>query len=159
MEAAQEEQVFTARPSSSGRLHVEGTKLVDEAGQTAVLRGVSTHGLTWFPDFINKALFQQISQQWNANLIRLAMYSSLYCDGREEESLKLLREGIEAAIAADMYVIVDWHILEDGNPNDHLEEAKAFFGQIASEYADVPNLLFEICNEPNGGTGWTDILT
>ena len=158
MEAAQTEKVFTARPSSSGRLHVEGTKLVDEAGQTAVLRGVSTHGLTWFPDFINEALFQQISTEWNANLIRLAMYSSLYCDGRKEENLTLLRKGIEAAIAADMYVIVDWHILEDGNPNDHLEEAKAFFEQIASEYADVPNLLFEICNEPNGGTGWTDIL-
>lgn len=152
-------EALTARPSQNGRLHVEGTKLVDEAGQTVVLRGVSTHGLTWFPDFINESLFCQISTEWNANLIRLAMYSSQYCGGHKEESLTLLRKGIDAAIAADMYVIVDWHMLEDGNPNDHVEEAKAFFELIASEYADAPNLLFEICNEPNGDTDWSDVLT
>ena len=32
--------VLTARPSVSGRLHVEGTKLADETGQAVVLRGV-----------------------------------------------------------------------------------------------------------------------
>ena len=156
--SAQTEQVITARPSANGRLHVEGTKLTDEAGRAVVLRGVSTHGLTWFPGFINEPLFQRISTEWNGNLIRLAMYSSLYCGGCAEESLTLLRKGIDAAIAADMYVLVDWHILKDGNPNEHVKEAKQFFEQIASEYADVPNLLFEICNEPNGDAGWGDIL-
>ena len=124
---AQNEKTITARPSVNGRLHVEGTKLMDEAGQTVVLHGVSTHGLTWFPDFINETLFRQISTEWNANLIRLAMYASQYCDGYKEESLTLMRKGIDAAIAADMYVVVDWHILEYGNPNDQSEEAKAFF--------------------------------
>jgi len=157
-EAAEAEKTITARPSVSGRVHVEGTKLKDEAGRTVALRGVSTHGLTWFPEFIDEALFRQISTEWNANLIRLAMYASQYCGGYEEESLRLVRKGIDAAIAADMYVIVDWHILEDGNPNAHVEEAKDFFAQIASDYADVPNLLFEICNEPNGETDWSDIL-
>ena len=157
-DAAQAQKALTARPSENGRLHVEGTKLADEAGRTVALRGVSTHGLTWFPDFVNEALFRQISSEWNANLVRLAMYASQYCDGYQEESLTLLRKGIDAAIASDMYVIVDWHILEYGNPNEHVEEAKAFFELIASEYADVPNLLFEICNEPNGDTSWTDIL-
>lgn len=157
-DAAQTEKAFTARPSVNGKLHVEGTKLVDEAGHTVALHGVSTHGLTWFPAFINESLFKQISTEWNLNLIRLAMYSSQYCGGYEEESLQLLRKGIEAAIAADLYVVVDWHILEDGDPNEHAQEAAAFFEQIASEYADVPNLLFEICNEPNGKTDWSDVL-
>ena len=156
--AAPAEEVSVARPSSTGRLHVAGTTLADEAGQTVVLRGVSTHGLTWFPDFISESLFRQVSTEWNGNLVRLAMYSSQYCDGYEEENLALLRKGIDAAIAADMYVLVDWHILEDGNPNRHVEQAKQFFAQIASEYADVPNLLFEICNEPNGETAWSDVL-
>ena len=157
-EAPQEESAVTARPSVNGRLHVDGTKLKDEAGRTVALRGVSTHGLTWFPEFVDDALFQQISTEWNANLVRLVMYVSQYCGGEEEKSLTLLRKGIEAARAADMYVIVDWHILEDGNPNSRVQEAKTFFEQIASEYADVPNLLFEICNEPNGETDWSDIL-
>lgn len=157
-DAAQTEEAFLARPSVSGRLRAEGTKLVDEAGQTVVLRGVSTHGITWFPDFINESLFKRVSTEWNANLIRLAVYSSQYCNGYDEESLRLLEKGIEAARAADMYVVVDWHILEDGDPNEHAQEAVAFFEQIAAEYADVPNLLFEICNEPNGEADWSDIL-
>ncbi len=152
------EEFFTARPSVSGQLHVEGTMLVDEKGEAVQLRGVSTHGLTWFPDMICENLFQYLSGDWNANLIRLAMYSAEYCNGKEEESLALMKKGIDLAVANDMYVLVDWHILEDNDPNHHLEEALAFFDQISSEYAGVPNLIFEICNEPNGDTQWSDIM-
>ena len=151
-------EVQTARPSVSGRLHVEGTHLADEAGVAVQLRGVSTHGLTWFPQFIDEDLFAQLAGDWNCNLVRLAMYSQVYCDGGEEESLDLMRKGIDAAIAADLYVLVDWHILEDADPNQNLQAAAAFFDIIASEYADCPNLLFEICNEPNGKTSWGDVL-
>ena len=62
-----------------------------------------------------------------------------------------------AAAAADMYVIVDWHILKDGNPLDHIEEASEFFRMISEKYKDCPNILYEICNEPNGDTTWADI--
>ena len=152
------EPVETARPSANGRLRVEGAQLVDEAGQAVQLRGVSTHGLTWYPQFIDGDLFAEVSRDWNCNLVRLAMYSTVYCGGGAEESLELLRKGIEAAIAADMYALVDWHILEDADPNQNAEAAAAFFDLIASEYADCPNLLFEICNEPNGKTSWGDVL-
>ena len=54
-------------------------------------------------------------------------------------------------------MIIDWHILSDNNPNIHLEEAKAFFAEISAKYADADNVLYEICNEPNGGTAWGDI--
>ena len=39
-------EILTARPSMNGRLHVEGTQLVDENGTAVQLRGISTHGLT-----------------------------------------------------------------------------------------------------------------
>ena len=144
----------TARPSVNGRLHVEGTQLVDAAGKAVQLRGVSTHGLTWFPDFLNESLFGQLSADWNCSLIRLAMYSEQYCGPEGEESLALMRKGIDLAIRSDLYVLVDWHILKDGDPNENREAAAAFFDRIAAEYADCPNLIFEICNEPNGGTDW-----
>ena len=150
-----------ARPETNGALHVSGTSLVDENGNPVVLQGVSTHGLTWFPDVINETLFDEISSDWNANLIRLAMYSQIYCknDSEKEESLNLLEKGIEYAIQADMYVIVDWHILEDANPMDNLGQAVEFFQYIAGKYANDPHILFEICNEPNSGTTWEDIKT
>ena len=148
-----------ARPSENGRLRVEGTQLTDASGNAVQLRGVSTHGLVWYPNMVSENLFRQVSEDWGGNLIRLAMYSEDYCADEDlrDKSLALVRKGIDAAIAADMYVIVDWHIMNDSDPNEHKEEAKAFFDRIASEYADSPNLIFEICNEPNGDTTWADV--
>ena len=146
-----------ARPSINGKLHVQGIDLYDEGGNPVILRGASTHGLAWFPQFINNKLFKQLSSEWNANLIRLAMYSNDYVHGDRKKNLEILHKGIEYAIANDMYVIVDWHILEDNNPHENLAEAIGFFNQIAKEYANVPNVIFEICNEPNGDCTWEDI--
>ena len=146
-----------ARPSTSGKLHVVGTELYDENGKLVMLRGPSTHGLTWYPQYVNKKLFHQMSTEWNTNLIRLAMYSDDYVNGDREKNLEILRRGVEYAIASDMYVMVDWHILTDNNPNENLAEAIAFFNQMAKEYANVPNVIFEICNEPNGDCTWEDV--
>ena len=56
-----------------------------------------------------------------------------------------------------MYVIIDWHILSDGNPNQHTGEAVDFFSRMAAKYAGLGNVLYEICNEPNGGVQWPEI--
>ena len=148
---------MVARPSINGKLHVEGTGLFDERGNQVVLKGASTHGLTWFPQYVNNNLFRQLSREWNTNLIRLAMYSYDYVNGDREKNLEILRKGVEYAIANDMYVMVDWHILIDNNPNDNLAEAINFFNMMAKEYANIPNVIFEICNEPNGDCTWEDI--
>ena len=157
--AAAPGEVLTARPSVNGHLHVEGTQLVDENGTAVQLRGISTHGLTWYPAYLNESLFRQISEDWNCSLLRLPMYSEIYCENEKNraDSLSLLRKGIDLALAQDMYVLVDWHILEDKDPNQHIDQAVRFFDMISSEYADVPNLIYEICNEPNGETGWTEV--
>ncbi len=146
-----------ARPSVNGALHVEGTHLVDEAAERVVLRGVSTHGLTWFPQFDDESVFRQLSEGWNSNLIRLAMYSTEYCNGKKNESLDLAIRGVDAAIVADMYVLVDWHVLGDKDPNVYAEEAADFFDFMTRRYSGVPNVIYEICNEPNGDTKWEDV--
>ncbi len=150
-------EVINARPSVNGKLHVQGTDLFDEHGNQVVLKGPSTHGLTWFPQFVNNGLFHQLSREWNTNLIRLAMYSDDYVNGDRKKNLEILRKGVQYAIENDMYVMVDWHILIDNNPNENLAEAINFFNMMAREYADVPNVIFEICNEPNGDCTWEDI--
>ena len=149
--------VINARPSINGKLHVEGTNLFDEHGNQVVIKGASTHGLTWFPQYVNTNLFRQLSREWNTNLIRLAMYSYDYVHGDREKNLEILRKGVQYAIENDMYVMVDWHILIDNNPNENLAEAINFFNMMAKEYANVPNVIFEICNEPNGDCTWEDI--
>lgn len=144
-----------------GPLQVVGTKLCDSSGNPVQLRGVSTHGLAWFPDYVNEALFQELHEQWNANVVRLAMYTAEYggyCTGGDKERLKqLVRDGVEYASNQNMYVIIDWHILSDGDPNTYKSQAEEFFREMSAEFADRENVLYEICNEPNGGTSWSRV--
>lgn len=144
-----------------GALKVIGANLCDSAGNPVQLRGVSTHGLAWFPDYVDEALFQELHEQWNVNVVRLAMYTAEYggyCTGGDKGQLKqLIRDGVEYASNQNMYVIIDWHILSDGDPNTYKEEAKSFFGELSAEFADRENVLYEICNEPNGGTSWSRV--
>lgn len=152
-----------ARPSQNGALSVKGTQLVDEKGQAVQLRGISTHGIAWFPDFVNQDAVTQLSKDWGANLFRIAMYTDEnggYCTDGDKEKLKaLVTDGVEYAKQADMYVIVDWHILHDSNPLTHKAEALQFFKEMTEKLKGEKHVLYEICNEPNSGCSWEDIKT
>lgn len=146
-----------------GTLHVEGTKLCDKKGNTVQLRGVSTHGLSWYPQYVNDKCFKELHDKWGANVVRLAMYTADYngyCtgDAKNRKALKdLVKKGVKLADKYHMYVIVDWHILSDCNPKQNQKAAKAFFKDMSKELKRYDNVLYEICNEPNGGTSWKDI--
>lgn len=144
-----------------GKLSVKGTDIVDKNGTMYQLKGVSTHGIAWFPDYVNKECFKTFRDDWGANLIRLAMYTHEnggYCSGGDKEYLKgLVDDGVNYATELGMYVIVDWHILHDLNPQVNKEEAKKFFQEMSAKYKDYDNVIYEICNEPNGGTTWADV--
>lgn len=150
-----------AAPSVTGELRVEGSRLVGEDGRPVQLRGVSTHGLAWYPGYVNETLFKELRSDWGASVVRLAMYteeSGGYCtDGDRGRLEDLVAAGVEAAAEADLYTIVDWHVLAEGDPNAHLDEAKDFFGRMAERLGDRPNVIYEICNEPNGDTSWDDV--
>lgn len=137
-----------------GKLHVDGTNLTDANNEVFQLRGVSTHGLQWYPQYINSACFKTLYEDMNINVIRLAMYtddSSGY--PKKKASLeKLMRKGIDLATDLGIYVIVDWHDLSDGDPNAHIDEAKRFFTEISHEYQNYTNIIYEVCNEPNGSS-------
>ena len=148
-----------ARPSSCGKLQVTGGKLCSEQGGPVMLRGVSLNGLITSESFLNEQLFQELSEDVGVNLFRLPMYTYGvgvvgYCtNGDKERHKKDVEKGVELAKREDMYVIIDWHILSDGDPNTHLDEAKLFFAEMAEKYSGYDNVLYEICNEPNG-VGW-----
>lgn len=150
-----------AVPSACGALSVKGTQLVDENGNPVQLRGISTHGLAWFPSYVNQDAFQQFRQDWNVNVMRLAMYTHEnggYCtDGNKDDLKDLIHRGVQYATDNDMYVIIDWHVLQDQNPNRYKEEAKKFFEEMSGRYQDNNNVIYEICNEPNGGVSWSDV--
>jgi endoglucanase len=59
--------------------------------------------------------------------------------------MKLMNCVIDKAISEGIYVLIDWH---DHNAELHLEESKAFFAVMARKYSGVPNVIYEIFNEP-----------
>lgn len=148
-----------------GRLNVKGTKLVDQYGKEIQIQGVSTHGINWDvgKPYVNYQSFQNLRDEWGVNCIRIAMYTQEYngyCVTDEREKKDLL-ETIDSAVKytkkLGMYIIIDWHVLSDQNPLKYKKEAKEFFRLMSKKYGKYKNVIFEICNEPNGATTWNDI--
>ncbi|MFZ5985651.1 MAG: carbohydrate-binding domain-containing protein [Bacillota bacterium] len=143
------------KPSAAGALQVlevNGVKqLCDKTGKPIQLRGMSTHGLQWFPEIINNNAFEALSKDWESNVIRLAMYvgESGYASNPAVIKQRVI-DGIDLAIANDMYVIVDWHVHAPGDPNAEVYSgAKDFFDEISTLYPNNPNIIYELANEPN----------
>ncbi len=146
-----------------GPLHVEDTALCNSEGEPVRLTGVSSHNVSWYPDFVSADTIASLRETWGINTVRLAIYTSDYdgyCVGGKENQDKikeLVSSAVDAATDNEMYVILDWHILNDSNPNEYKSEAIQFFGEMVRKYKDNENVIYEICNEPNGDTTWDDI--
>ena len=158
---APEDPDGTTPVAAHGQLSVRGAQLVDENGKGYQLRGMSTHGITWFPDFVNENVFRTLRDDWNTNVVRLAMYVDEWGNGQcymqnKDGSRQLLEKGVDICIKLGMYVIIDWHVLNPGDPSKYTDEAIKFFDDISKKYADYPNIIYEIANEPNSGAGWSD---
>lgn len=145
-----------------GQLSVSGTHLVNSAGKVVQLKGVATHGLQWFGDFYqNGVAIKCAAEDWNAQIIRVTVY--VYEEGYLENPKltpvdfdKMIFSIVDRCIESGVYCIIDWHIHHPGFPSYYLKDAKVFFDKMAQRYAGVPNVLYEIANEPNR-TGYKDV--
>lgn len=143
--------VFTDGVSRHGQLSVKDGILTDESGESFQLRGMSTHGIGWYPNYVNAGAMKTI-REYGANAIRIAIYTegdNCYLS-EPERNMNIVIQAIENARAMDMYIVVDWHILSDGDPNKYTDKAISFFDAVASRYQNDPSVIYEICNEPNG---------
>ena len=149
-EADTEEVIEEEIPS----LHVEGTHLADRKGNLVQLRGISTHGIGWFPQYVNQECIHWFKENFGINVLRIAMYTAEnggYCIDGDKEALKaLVDKGVQICEEEGIYAIIDWHILRDGRPQANQPEAEKFFDEMSAKYADKTHVLYEICNEPNG---------
>ena len=137
--------------SENGKLGIIGSQLINQAGLPIQLRGMSSHGLQWFGEFMNDRSIEWLRDDWQADVVRAAMYTDPASDGyvADPSLIEKVYDVVDAAIALDMYVIVDWHILADNDPNIHRREAIDFFDRVSRRYSGIPNVIYEIANEPN----------
>ncbi|KAL7073310.1 hypothetical protein ACQ4LE_006961 [Meloidogyne hapla] len=134
-----------------GQLSVKGNKLVGSKGQPVQLVGMSLFWSNWEPGytFFNAATVNKLKCSWNSNVVRATMGveegGNGYLNNPNGERAKV-EIIIKAAIAENIYVIVDWH---DHNAHTHLKQAIEFFTYIAKTYgAKYTNILYETFNEP-----------
>lgn len=142
------------------KLKVIGGRLTD--GEKPVrLFGMSTHGIAWYPEYVCEEVFRALHDEWKTNCVRIAVYTDEfrgYCNGGDKEHMKdLVEKGVSIAEKLGMYVIVDWHVLRDCDPMRYADEAEEFFSDMSARLADRSNVLYEICNEPNGSGTWDRI--
>lgn len=136
-----------------GSLKVTDGKLTDSSGEPVMLRGVSFGWHNWWPRFYNASAVKFLKSDWNANLVRAAMGvdpADAYLDNPEFAILKI-KAVVDAAIAENMYVIIDWH-----SHDLYPKQAKEFFIEMAQTYGDSPHVIYELFNEPDYET-WEEV--
>ena len=142
--------------SQHRKLHVSGTSLQNENGEKVLLRGMSSHGLQWYPHFARKASIVATKAS-GANVFRIAMYTDEGGYLTDKCIVEDVKRAVDETLALDMYAIIDWHIMYDNDPLEHANEAIDFFDHISRLYAAEPGVIYEICNEPNGElVTWAD---
>lgn len=153
-----------------GALHTSGGKIIgSKNNQEAMLRGVSLFwsDATGLP-YYSKNVIGWTVDNLKIDVFRFAMGITYYSsDGSTKEALdkgysyagapegymNYLDQMVEAAIENDIYIIVDWH---SHRADSEQAIAKDFFSKVAAKYANVPNVIFEIFNEPVN-QGWSTI--
>lgn len=145
-----------------GTLQTSGGKIIGEKNkEEAMLRGVS---LFWSDatgqPYYDKTVISWAVDNLKIDVFRFAMGITYYdSDGGTKNKLSdgysyssapgslmtILDKMVEAAIENDVYIIVDWH---SHRADSEQALASEFFKYAAQKYANVPNVIFEIFNEP-----------
>jgi endoglucanase len=146
-----------------GQLAVNGNRLVSQrTGSPVQLRGMS---FFWSmagegSGYYTAGTVNWLADDWKATVVRAAMginetWGQGYLTGGKDANKQRVIAVADAAIAKGIYVIIDWHA---HNAHTHTNDAKEFFEEMARKYKDVPNVLYEIYNEPTGTTAaaWTN---
>lgn len=129
-----------------GLLKIADGKLSSASGQPVQFKGMSLFWSQWAGTWYTAATVDTLVDQWGCTLVRAAMgvESGGYLTNPAAEKAKV-KAVVNAAVAKGIYVIIDWH---DHHADEHLPQSKEFFTEMATTYKNVPNVLFEVYNEP-----------
>ncbi|HEY6527073.1 MAG TPA: glycoside hydrolase family 5 protein [Cellvibrionaceae bacterium] len=146
-------RLLAAQPyvvSANGALAVKGAHIINAQGKLVAFAGPS---LFWSntgwgaENFFSAQTVVWAKNNWQATLVRAVLGvegPGGYLESPQVNKQRVF-EVINAAIAEDMYVLVDWH---DHAAEKHTDEAAIFFGEVAKKYGKNPHVIYEIYNEP-----------
>lgn len=129
-----------------GQLKVDGSKVVDAAGNPVQLRGVSFGWHNMWPRFYNRSSVAEIANDWGADIVRASIGLDLddeTFDKKPEKGYALVDSIVQGAVENGVYVLIDFH-----SHANNLPLAKEFFTTVTEKYGNLPNVMYEIWNEP-----------
>ena len=143
--------------TTNGRLRTDGNRIVGEHGNPVVITGMSHFWSQWEGEFYTRETVDWLVQDWQVTLARAALGvhdGELGYQQQPATETAKVRRVIDAAIANDIYVLIDWH---DHHAEDHTDDAVAFFSKMARAYGHHPHIIYEIYNEPLN-VSWSDTI-
>jgi hypothetical protein len=143
--------IVAAMPARSdvAPLTVQGNRIL-AGGQPASLAGNSLFwsNTGWGGEkFYNARVVSWLKKDWKSSLVRAAMGVDApggYLHDRDG-NLARIKAVVDAAIANDLYVIIDWH---SHRAESQRGEAIGFFEDMARTYGTNHHVIYEIYNEP-----------
>lgn len=163
-----EASALTAKPQrvgpvqNYGVLGTQGNKIVSKStGKEVMLRGMSMFwsdatGLQYY----NRDVIKWAVDNLKMDVVRYAMGVRYYdsqggTNGEMDKQYSYhdnpdgqksnIDNMIQYAIENDIYIIIDWH---SHRADNETSEATAFFKEMATTYKDIPNIIWEVFNEP-----------
>jgi endoglucanase len=131
-----------------GAVKVSGNKILDYKGNPLQLRGISLSWSIWGGQkYYNTEVIDWLIDDFKINVIRLAMAiepNGGYLQFPDKQK-QFITDLTDHAIKRGIYVVIDWH---DHHANINIKESKEFFVEMAKKYKGVPNVMYEIWNEP-----------
>lgn len=130
-------------------LSVSGNKIL-AGGQPASFAGNSLFwsNTGWGGEkFYNANAVAWLKSDWKSRIVRVAMgvdEGGGYLQDPAGNKARL-KAVVDAAIANDMYVIIDWH---SHHAEDYRSQAVAFFQEMARTYGKSNHVIYEVYNEP-----------
>lgn len=155
-----------ARAISTPWLSVSGRYIKDPQGNNVVLRGVSLvdvgvadsrpRGAVELTNMVTDE-----SNGWYARVVRFPVYPNAidetpgWLANPDAYFNNHLDPAIQNCVARQIYCIIDWHYISDYNTSAIDTSTRAFWSYVAPKYANTPNVIFELFNEPMNPDNWS----
>ena len=147
-------------------LSVSGRYIKDPAGNNVELRGVSLVDVGVADSRPRNArqligMVTNESDGWYARVVRLPVYPNAIDetpgwnanpDAYFNDHLNL---AIQECVARQIYCIIDWHYISDYTSSAINTSTRNFWSYVAPRYANTPNVIFELFNEPINPDSWS----
>ena len=132
-----------------GKLRIENGKLVNQCGRPVSFTSMSMYD--WSQQgrqFYNATAVRNLFTDKKCTSLRIPLLARNY-----PSQYGRMKTVMDACVATGIYCIPNWHVI--GNSN--VTNARAMYVQLAREYGNTPNIIYEPWNEPTSQS-WSGVI-